>query len=104
MLNWTQGDFDYEPADMQLQPDKDTLYQEKQPHIQCDTLLNEIDCLVKFEVLKPARNSRHAYPTFIIPKSNNIVRFILNLCKSNEKLLQENFLLSIINDIKENLE
>ena len=72
-------------------------------NIHHDTLKTEIDRLVKLGVLKRAHNSQHAYPTFIIPKSDKTVRFILDFRKLNEKLELENSPLLSINNIMKNL-
>ena len=74
------------------------------PQIHRDTLKKEIDRLVKLGVLRPANKSRHAYPTFIIPKSDNTVRFISDFRKLNEKLLRENCPPPTISDILQTLQ
>ena len=85
LFDGTLGDFDCEPADIDLKPGQDEPYHAKSafvvPRIHRDTLFKEIQRLVCLGVLRRNDKSRHAYPTFIIPKKNGTVRFVSDFRK-----------------------
>ena len=49
-------------------------------------LQKEVDQMVELGILKRERKSEWAFPSFIIPKINQTVQFILDFCKLNKLL------------------
>jgi hypothetical protein len=62
-------------------------------------LKNELDKLVKLQVLEPVVTSAWAFPTFLIPKKDNTARFVSDFRKLNQLILDEMCPLPIIKDV-----
>jgi hypothetical protein len=58
------------------------------PHIHEQTLRHEVDCLCQIGVLKKANRSEWAAPTFIIPKKDGTVQFILSDFRQSNKCIK----------------
>jgi hypothetical protein len=74
------------------------------PKIYEATLKMEADCLIKLGVLKKVNRSEWAAPTFIIPKKDGTVRFILEFCQLNTRIKQKPYPIPKIQDLLLKLE
>ena len=74
------------------------------PRIHRETLKREIDRMVKLGILKWEGESEWAFPSFIIPKSNQTVRFILDFRELNKLLNRKPWSLPKIVDTLQQLE
>ena len=64
----------------------------------------EINCLKKICVLKDDTGSRWASPSFIIPKSDNSVRFLSDFRQLNKKIVRKPYPLPKILDLMQTLQ
>ncbi len=69
------------------------------PQIHLKTFKKELDHLVRIGVLASQQESEWASPSFIIPKKDGRVRWIINLCQLNKVSRRKQYLLPIIMDI-----
>ena len=59
----------------------------------------ELDKLVRLEVLEPILTSAWAFPTFLVPKKDNTARFVSDFRKLNQLIVDESCPLPIIKDV-----
>ena len=64
----------------------------------------EVNRLVKLNVLEPTRNATHAAPCFVQPKKDGTIHFLIDFRELNKILIQELFLLPKIKNIIQSLE
>ena len=74
------------------------------PHIHQETLKKEVMRLVNSDVLKKQPSSEWASPTFIIPKSNQTVRFISDFREVSKRIIQTPFPIPKMKDILTEME
>jgi hypothetical protein len=74
------------------------------PKIHKDTLINEVERLVKLGVLERQPASEWASPKFIIPKKIRTVRFLSNFRKVNKSLIRKSFPILKISTLFQELE
>jgi hypothetical protein len=74
------------------------------PKIHKDTLIKEVDRLVKLEVLELQPASEWASPSFIIPKKNRTVRFLNSFWEVNKRLIRKPFPIPKISTVLQELE
>ena len=74
------------------------------PHIHKETLKKEVTRLVNLGVLKKQPSSEWASPTFIIPKSNQTVRFISDFREVNKRIIRTPFPIPKIKDLLTEME
>jgi hypothetical protein len=74
------------------------------PKIRKDTLIKEVDSLVKLGVLGRQPALEWASPSFIIPKKNRTVRFLGNFREVNKRLIRKPFPIPKISTVLQQLE
>ncbi len=74
------------------------------PKIHEDTLIKEVDRLVKLGVLERQPASEWASPSFIIPKKNRTVCFLSNFWEVNKRLIRKPFPIPKISMVLQELE
>ena len=74
------------------------------PKAYTDMLKLKVERLEKAGVLKRVNQSKWAAPTFIIPKKDGSVRFILDFCKLNKQIKRKLFPIPKIQDMLLKLE
>ena len=74
------------------------------PKIYKETLIKEVDRLVKLGVLERQPASEWASPSFIIPKKNRTVCFLSNFWEVNKRLVRKPILIPKISMVLQELE
>ncbi len=74
------------------------------PKIHKDTLIKEVERLVKLGVLEQQPALEWASPLFIIPKKNRTVHFLSNFWEVNKRLIRKPFPISKIRTVLQKLE
>jgi hypothetical protein len=74
------------------------------PKVHKDTLIKEVDRLIKRGVLERQPAWEWASPLFIIPKKNRTVRFLSNFWEVNKRLIRKPFPISKISMVLQELE
>ncbi len=74
------------------------------PKIYKDTIIKEIDRLVKLGSLEQQPASEWASPSFIMPKKNRTIRFLSNFWEVNKRLIRKPFLIPKISTVLQELE
>ncbi len=74
------------------------------PKIHKDTLIKEVDRLVKLGVLERQPASEWASPLFIIPKNNRTIPFLSNFWEVNKRLIRKPFPIPKISTVLQELE
>jgi hypothetical protein len=74
------------------------------PKIHKDTLIKEVERLVKLGVLKRQPTLEWASPLFIIPKKNRTVRFLSNFGEVNKRLVRKPFPIPKLSMVLQELE
>jgi hypothetical protein len=93
LFNGTLGDWKTKPGSFQLKEGV-SLYHSRAfpvPKIHKDTLIKEVERLVKMGVLERQPASEWASPLFIIPKKNRTACFLSNFWKVNTRLIRKPF-------------
>ncbi len=93
LFDGTLGDWKTKPISFQLKEGV-SLYHGRAfpvPKIHKDTLIKEIERLVKLGVLEWQPALEWASPSFIIPKKNRTVRFFSNFLEVNKRLIRKPF-------------
>ena len=106
LFDGTLGDFDTTPVSFELQPDSKPYHGRAfpVPFIHKETLKKEVKRLVELGVLREQESSEWASPTFIIPKSNQTVRFISDFREVNKRLKRNPFPIPKISTVLQELE
>ncbi len=73
------------------------------PKIHKDTLIKEVDRLVKLVVLERQPAWEWASPSFTIPKKNRTVRFLSNFWEVNKRLIRKPFPIPKISTVLQEL-
>ena len=78
LFDGTLGDWDTDPVHFELKDGAKPHHGRPfpVPRIHRETMKKEVDRLVRLGILKWEGESKWAFPSFIIPKSNQTVRFI----------------------------
>ena len=74
------------------------------PHINKETFLKELICLVDISVLTPVQQSKYGPPVFIIVNKEGTVGFLTKFRKSNKLIVQKSYPIPIVGDIMQQLE
>jgi hypothetical protein len=74
------------------------------PKIHKDTLIKEVERLVKLGVLERQPALEWASPSFIIPKKNRTVCFLSNFQEVNKRLIRKPFPITKISTVLQELE
>jgi hypothetical protein len=93
LFDGTLGDWKTKPVSIQLKEGA-SLYHSQAfpvPNIHKDTLIKEVDRLVKLGVLERQPALEWASPSFIMPKKNRTVRFLSNFQEVNKRLITKPF-------------
>ena len=69
------------------------------PHAYEKTFKQEVEQLCKIGVLRKINRSEWAAPTFLIPKKDCSVQFILDFCKLNKRIKQKPYPIPKIQDL-----
>ncbi len=106
LFDGTLGDWKTKPLSFQLKEGASP-YQGRAfpvPKIYKDTLIKEVDRLVKLGVLERQPASEWASPLFIMPKKNRTVRFLSNFWEVNKSLIRKPFPIPKISTVLQKLE
>ena len=106
LFDGTLGDWDTDPVHFELK-DGAKPYHGRPfpvPRIHRETMKKEVDRLVKLGILKWEGESEWAFPSFIIPKSNQTVRFISDFRELNKLIKRKPWPLPKIVDTLQQLE
>lgn len=76
----------------------------KVPYIHKDTVMNEINRLIKLGVLEKIESSEWGAPSFIIPKPNGTVRFLSDFRELNKRLVRKPYPLPKVSDMLQQME
>ncbi len=106
LFDGTLGDWKTKPVSFQLKEDVSPYHGQAfpVPKIHKNTLIKEVDRLVKLGVLERQPALEWASPLFIIPKKNRTVRFLSNFWKVNRRLIRKPFLIPKISTVLHELE
>ena len=90
LFDGTLRDWKTEPVSFTLKPGTKPYHGRAfpVPHIHLATLKKEVERLVKIGVLKKQPTSEWASPTFIIPKTNQTVRFLSDFREVNKRIVR----------------
>ena len=69
------------------------------PHVHMATFKKELEHFVKVGVLSPVRDTKWGLPTLIMPKKDDRVRWVSNMCELNKVLQRTQYILSIITNV-----
>jgi len=88
LFDGSLGDWNTPPVHLELKEDAKPYHGRAfpVPRIHRETLKKEVDRMVKLGILKWEGESEWAFPSFIIPKSNQTVRFISDFRELNKLL------------------
>jgi hypothetical protein len=106
LFDGTLGDWKTKPVSFQLKEGA-SLYHGQAfpvPKIHKDTLIKEVDRLVKLGVLEQQPASEWASPSFIMPKKNRTVCFLSNFQEVNKRLIRKLFPIPKISTVLHELE
>ena len=106
LFDGTLGDWNTEPVSFELKEGMKPYHGRAfpVPKIHKDTLIKEVQRLVKLGVLEWQPSSVWASPTFIIPKKNNTVRFISDFREVNKRLVRKPFPIPKISVVLQEME
>jgi hypothetical protein len=106
LFDGTLGDWKTKPVSFQLKEGA-SLYHGQAfpvPKIHKETLIKEVNRLVKLGVLEWQLASEWASPSFIMPKKNKTVCFLSNFWEVNKRLLRQPFPIPKISTVLQELE
>ncbi len=100
------GDWKTKPVSFQLKEGASPYHGQAfpVPKIHKDTLIKEVDRLVKLGVLEWQPASEWASPSFIMPKKNRTVCFLSNFWEVNKRLIRKPFPIPKISMVLQELE
>ncbi len=106
LFDGTLGDWKTKPVSFQLKEGASPYHNRAfpVPKIHKDTLIKEVERLVKLGVLVRQPASEWASPSFIIPKKNRTVRFLSNFQEVNKRLIRKPFPIPKISTVLQELE
>jgi hypothetical protein len=106
LFDGTLGDWKTKPVSFQLKEGVSPYHGQAfpVPKIHKDTLIKEVDRLVKLGVLERQPLSEWASPLFIMPKKNRTVRFLSNFWEANKRLIRKPFPIPKISMVLQELE
>jgi hypothetical protein len=107
MAHWqTLGDWKTKSVSFQLKEGVSPYHGQaiSVPKIYKDTLIKEVERLVKLGVLEQQPALEWASPLFIIPEKNRTVRFLSNLGEVNKRLIRKPFPIPNISTVLQELE
>ncbi len=106
LFDGTLGDWKTKPVSFQLKEGASPYHSRALPvqKIHKDTLIKEVDRLVKLGVLERQPASEWASSLFIMPKKNRTVRFPSNFWKVNKRLIRKPFPSPKISTVLQELE
>ena len=106
LFDGTLGDWKTSPVKFRLKPGAKPFHGRPFPipRVHRETLKKEVERMVKLGILKWEGESNWAFPSFIIPKSNQSVRFISDFRELNKLLDRNPWPLQKIMDILQQLE
>jgi hypothetical protein len=106
LFDGSLGTWNAKPYNIELKPDAEPYHSRPflVPKIHEATLKIELECLTKAGVLKKVNQSKWAAPTFLIPKKDATVRFILDFCELNKRIKQKPYRIPKIQDLLLKLE
>jgi hypothetical protein len=101
MFNGTHGVYPHKKVHIDIDPNAKPVHSRPYPvpRIYLKTFKKELDHLVKIGVLAAQQESEWASPSFIIPKKDDRVCWISNLCQLNKVIRRMQYPLLIIPDI-----
>ncbi len=102
----TLGDWKTKPVSFQLKEGASPYHSRAfpVPKIHKDTLIKEVDRLVKLGVLEQQPALEWASPLFIMPKKNRTIRFLSNFWEVNKRLIRKPFPIPKISTVLQELE
>jgi hypothetical protein len=106
LFDGTLGDWKTKPVSFQLKEGA-SMYHGRAfpvPKINKDTLIKEVDRLVKLGVLELQPASEWASPSFIMPKKNRTVCFLRDFWEVNKRLVRKPFPIPKISTVLQELE
>ncbi len=106
LFDGTLGDWKTKPVSFQLKEGVSPYHSQAFPvlKIHKDTLIKEVERLVKLEVLEWQPASEWASPLFIVPKKNRNVHFLSNFWEVNKRLIRKPFPIPKISTVLQELE
>jgi hypothetical protein len=106
LFDGTLGDSKTKPVSFQLKEGASPYHGRAfpVPKIHKDTLIKEVDRLVKLGVLEWQPASEWASPLFIMPKKNRTVRFLSNFQEVNKRFIRKPFPIPKISTVLQELE
>jgi hypothetical protein len=106
LFDGTLGDWKTKPVSFQLKEGASSYHGRAfpAPKIHKDTLIKEVDRLVKLGVLEWQPALEWASPSFIMPKKNYTIRFHSNFQEVNKKLIKNPFPIPKISTVLQELE
>ncbi len=106
LFDGTLGDWKTKPVSFQLKEGASPYHSQAfpVPKIQKDTLIKEVDRLVKLGVLERQPASKWASPSFIMPNKNRTVCFLSNFWEVNKRLIRKPFPIPKISTVLQELE
>jgi len=106
LFHGTLGKWNLGQYDIELKPDAKPYHARSfpVPKIYEQTLKQEVERLVRLGVLKKVNRSEWAAPTFIIPKKDQTVRFILDFRKLNKRIKRKPYPIPKVQDMLMRLE
>jgi hypothetical protein len=106
LFDGTLGDWKTKPVSFQLKEGASPYHGQAfpVPKIHKDTLIEEVDRLVKLGVLERQPASEWASPLFIMPKKNRTVPFLSDFWEVNKRLIRKPFPIPKISTILQELE
>ena len=90
-LEDTLGDRSTESIDFGIKPGSKPFNSKyySVPRINKETFRNELRRLLEIRVITTVQQSQYSTPAFIIPKKEGNVRFIIDYCRLNHKLVRK---------------
>jgi hypothetical protein len=106
LIDGTLGDWKTKPVSFQLKEGASPYHDQAfpVPKIHKDTLIKEVERLVKLGVLELQPALKWASPLFIIPKKNRTVCFLSNFWAVNKRLIRKPFPIPKISRVLQELE
>ena len=106
LFDGTLGDWKTKPVSFQLKEGASPYHSQAfpVPKIHKDTLIKEVERLIKLGVLKRQPALEWASPSFIIPKKNRTVCFLSNFWEVNKRLTRKPFPIPKISMVLQELE
>ena len=106
LFDGTLGDFDTDPVKFNLQLGAEPYHGKSYPvpQSQKDVFKREVERLCQIGVLKRQPESEWGSPAFIIPKSNQTVRFLTDFREVNKRIIRTPFPLPKISSILQEME